>query len=442
MQLVPQVVLALNTLQAQGFDTYLVGGCVRDYLMDLPINDFDITTAAKPEQVKAAFVGYTVVETGIKHGTVTVIVDGLPLEITTFRRDGDYTDNRRPDSVTYSDCLREDLARRDFTMNALAYSPNAGVQDFYGGREDINSRIVRAVGDAEQRFQEDALRILRGLRFAAVLGFEIEAHTAAAMHSQKELLKNISGERIFIELKKLLCGSQAAKIVAGYLDVLGVVLPELLPMQGFAQHNPYHSYDVLTHTLKAVEQIEPLPHLRLAALLHDVGKPRTFTRSVDGVGHFYGHMHASCEIAGEILSRLRVDNHTRAKVLKLVKYHDVQIIAEEKYVKRWLHKLGVEDFFELLRLKRSDMIAQKGDVNDPRQAGLLELQRIAEEILSSGSAFNLKDLAVTGRELIEIGIPQGKDLGIILNKLLELVMEGELVNRREDLIKYVKENFY
>ena len=442
MQLISPVVRALEILENQGFATYLVGGCVRDYIMDLPVHDFDITTAAEPQQVKAAFAAFRVIETGLKHGTVTVIIDDVPLEITTFRNDGCYIDNRRPESVTFSKCLSEDLARRDFTMNALAYNPQSGVQDLFCGLQDIKHRLVRAVGNPEQRFTEDALRIVRGLRFAAVLDFEIEPKTAAAMHKHKELLKNISVERIFVELKKLLCGCAAARVVAEYLDILGVIIPELLPMQGFEQHNPYHNYDVLTHTLKAVEQIEPVPYLRLAALLHDIGKPSTFTRSADGIGHFYGHMYASTEIAANILTRLHADNYTREKVLKLVKYHDVQIIAEEKYVKRWLHKLGVEDFFELLQVKRSDMIAQKGDLNDPRQACLLELRSIAEHVLASGGAFNLKDLAVSGRDLMDVGIPQGKNLGIMLNKLLELVMEGELVNRREDLIKYVKENFY
>lgn len=442
MYLPKQVTQALCLLNNQGFDAYLVGGCVRDHLLRLPVHDFDVTTAARPEQIKSVFAGFKIVDTGIRHGTVTVMIDDLPLEITTFRQDGHYLDYRRPEKVIFSTSLHDDLARRDFTMNALAYGLETGIQGSFNGYEDLENKIVRAVGDPKQRFAEDALRILRGLRFAAVLDFEIEEQTAMAMREHKELLRNISIERIFIEFKKLLCGHAVARVIAEYIDVLSVVLPELLPMQAFEQFNPYHHYDVLTHTLKAVEQIEPVPHLRLAALLHDIGKPSTFTRDEDGVGHFYGHMQVSCEIADTILCRLHADNYTRDKVLKMVKYHDVQIIAEEKHVKRWLNRLGVEDFFELLQVKRSDMIAQKGDINDPRQATLLELRCIAERILSSGVAFNLKYLAVSGSDLIELGIPQGKSLGIILNKLLDLVMEGELVNRREDLIEYVKENFY
>lgn len=433
---------ALELLAAHGFDAYLVGGCVRDYIMNRTVQDFDMTTVARPEQIKSVFADYQVIDTGIKHGTVTVIVDNMPLEITTFRQDGEYIDHRRPLNVTFSNSLQEDLARRDFTVNALAYNPKDGVQDFFAGTTDIQNKLIRAVGDPYKRFEEDALRILRALRFAAVLGFAIEEQTAAAMLSRRELLKNISVERVFIELKKLLCGKDVKRIVEEYTEILGVVLPELLPMKGFMQYNPYHNYDVLIHTLKAVENIKPVPYLRLAALLHDVGKPRSFTRGEDGIGHFYGHMHVSCEITADILNRLHADNCTKDKVLRLVKYHDTQIINEPKYVKRWLHKLGVAEFEDLLLLKSSDMIAQKGDLNDPRLSSIVKLRSIAREIVDEGLAFNLKSLAVCGQDLLKIGVPQGKRIGEILDKLLELVVDGELANRQEELIDYVKKYLY
>lgn len=438
MWLPEQVGRALDLLDNNGFAAYVVGGCVRDYIMNRPVQDFDIATAARPEQIKKVFADYNVIETGIKHGTVTIIFEDMPLEITTFRQDGEYLDNRHPDSVIFSVELQDDVSRRDFTMNALAYHPKCGVQDWFAGHEDIAAKLVRAVGNPNERFAEDALRILRALRFAAVLGFEIEHETAKAMFKQKELLKNISAERVFIELTKLLCGRDVKRIVAEYVEVIGIVLPELLPMQNFVQYNPYHNYDVLTHTIKAVENIAAIPHLRWAALLHDVGKPKTFMRDDAGVGHFYGHMHVSGEIAADILNRLRVDNCTKDKVLKLIKYHDVQIIAEEKYVKRWLNKIGPESFFDLLQLKGSDMIAQKGDLNDPRLAGIYELRQIASRVLAEGVPFQLKDLAISGRDLKDLGIPQGKQIGKILDELLELVMEGELANKREEVINYVK----
>lgn len=441
MYLDKRVVRALDLLTDAGFAAYLVGGCVRDYIMGNAAHDFDITTDARPEQIKAVFQSYTTLDFGMQHGTITVVLAGLSIEITTFRIDGEYLDNRRPAQVMFSDSLEADLARRDFTINAVAYNIIDGFQDFFGGSVDINNKLIRAVGQADKRFAEDALRILRGLRFAAVFGFAIERETARAMFANKELLKNISVERIFVEFKKLLCGKQAAGILNEFIEIFAVIIPELLPMKGFAQHNPYHSYDVLTHTLKAVANVDSQAHLRLAALFHDIGKPATFTRGEDGIGHFYGHMNVSTNLTEAILTRLHADNETKKKVVTLVKYHDTQIIAEEKYVKRWLHKLGITAFNDLLALKKGDMIGQKGNINDPRLAGLLELERLAQQVVATGEAFNLKSLAVSGHELLELGIPQGQQLGIILNRLLELVIEGELVNKREELIKYVKETF-
>ena len=284
-----QVNTALARLHDAGYEAYIVGGCVRDRIMGREPKDYDITTSALPEQTAAVFAGERIIETGMKHGTVTVLLDGEPLEITTFRIDGTYSDSRHPDAVTFTPSLREDLARRDFTMNAMAYSSETGLVDPFGGQADIAAKYIRCVGDPDLRFREDALRILRALRFSSVLGFPIEPETDGAARYLCLLLKKISAERVFSELKQLLCGPDVRRVLLDYAGVLGAVLPEILPMQGFDQRNPHHCYDILEHTAAAVEAMPPEPALRLAALLHDVGKPECFFTDEDGVGHFYGH---------------------------------------------------------------------------------------------------------------------------------------------------------
>ena len=287
-----EVKLAIAKLTEKGFEAYIVGGCVRDSLMKCTPKDYDITTSANPEEVKNVFKEYRVVETGLKHGTVTVIVRGMPLEITTFRIDSEYLDHRHPKNVTFTKSLKEDTARRDFTMNALAYNDEKGLCDFYGGKVDIENKIIRCVGDANKRFNEDALRIMRALRFSSVLGFDIEENTKNAMFNNKHLLKNISSERLAGELVKLLCGANVKKILLEYIDIIGVFIPELLPMKGFEQHNRHHIYDVWTHTAVAIENIDASPVLRLAALFHDAGKPDCFFMK-NGEGHFYPYLTSS-----------------------------------------------------------------------------------------------------------------------------------------------------
>lgn len=433
-----EVKIALDNLNKNGFEAYIVGGCVRDSLLGDSPKDYDITTSAEPEEVMKIFRSFRVIETGIKHGTVTVLIHGVPLEITTFRIDSDYADHRHPENVTFTKSLKEDTARRDFTMNAIAYNEKSGISDFYGGSEDIKKRIIRCVGDPDKRFNEDALRIMRAIRFSSVLGFDIEENTKQAIFRNKELLKNISSERIAGELVKLLCGENVKNVLIEYIDVLGVVIPELLPMKGFDQQNFHHIYDILTHTAVAVENIEPVPALRLTALFHDIGKPKCFSIK-DGVGHFYGHASISAEMTDKILSRLKFDNATKATVTKLVKLHDVQIEETESAVKRSLGKNTPEIFFLLLDMKRADTLALSPEYF-PRLEYLDRLQKKAEEILNAKACFSLKELAVSGHDLIALGVKPGKEIGSILNKLLEEVITEKLPNDKEKLLEFTVEN--
>ena len=353
-----QVHTALDRLTAAGWEAYVVGGAVRDALRGCAAGDWDITTNAEPAQVERVFAGERLIETGLRHGTVTVLLDGLPLEITTYRVDGDYTDHRRPDAVRFTRSLREDLLRRDFTMNALAYHPRTGLVDVCGGAEDIARGVVRCVGEPGRRFQEDGLRILRALRFASVLGFQIAPETAAAIHRNRALLQYLAAERVRSELTKLLCGQNVDAVLREFSDVLAVPIPELRPMFGFAQHNPHHDRDAWLHTAAVVEHIPPEPVLRWAALLHDVGKPPCFSLGPDGVGHFYGHAAKSTELAEGILTRLRFDTAGRTRIMQLIRYHDLPIAPEAKPIRRLMNKLGVETVRQLFELHIADTCGQ------------------------------------------------------------------------------------
>lgn len=431
------VEFALTSLEKAGFEAYIVGGCVRDILGGETPSDYDITTSAEPEETKKVFVGEKIIETGLKHGTVTLLKDKMPLEITTYRIDGDYIDNRRPDSVIFTKTLTEDLARRDFTVNAMAYAPNAGVIDAFGGKEDLKNKIIRCVGDADRRFKEDALRIMRAIRFASVLGFDIEENTKKSILKNKNLLKNISAERIATELLKLLCGKNAKNIIIEYIDVLEVILPEICKMKGFNQKNPHHIFDLLTHTAVAVESVPAEAPLRLAMLLHDCGKPEAFTTDKKGVGHFYGHPKISEEKAKAALSRLKLDNATTNSALALIKYHDAQIEPTEKSVKRALNKYTPEVFFKLLDVKKADNLAQNPKYN--RINELETLKALATEIINKNDCFSVKHLAVNGNDLLKLGIPAGKKIGKTLEILLDAVISGKVQNQKESLLAYLKE---
>ena len=428
---------ALSMLEEAGYEAFIVGGCVRDFLMGLPPKDYDITTSALPAQTARVFAAYPVIETGIQHGTVTVVMDGVPLEITTYRTEGTYSDNRHPDSVSFTASLREDVARRDFTMNAIAYSPVRGLIDHFGGAEDIRGGIIRCVGDPDTRFREDALRMMRGIRFASALGFAIEEKTAAAIRENKERISAVSAERIRVELTKLLCGANVKNVLMDWWDVLGVVIPEILPMHGFDQRTPYHIYDVWEHTAVAVSETPPVTHLRLSALLHDIGKPPSFFTDEKGVGHFHGHPAVSEKMAEEILARLKYDNVTRRRVVTLVREHDRIIEPTETAVKRALFRLTPEVFFNLLIIKRADNLAQSPNYRD-RLATYDRIESMAQDILERNECISVATLAVNGGDLIAIGMKPGKEIGEMLSLLLEQVIRGDLANDRDELLTYVK----
>lgn len=437
MYLPPQVNQALEMLAAAGYEAYLVGGAVRDYVRDNRRGkDWDITTNALPEEVERVFSGYRLIETGMKHGTVTVVIDREPLEITTYRIDGSYSDHRRPDSVRFTRSLKADLERRDFTMNALAYNPNTGVVDLVGGRADIAANLVRCVGEPDRRFQEDALRILRALRFAAVFDMAVDAATADAIHRSKGLLEKIAVERIQVELTKLLCGVGAARILREFADVLAVVVPEIVPMFGFAQRNPHHDRDVWEHTIAVTASIPAQPVLRWAALLHDIGKPHCFSLDDHGVGHFYGHGARSTDIAETVLRRLRFDNATRERVVLLIKHHDTPLPREEKRIKRLMNRLGVDASLQLLQMHRADTAGQHPDCA-VRYAELDGVGQIMQQIIDAAACLAVKDLAINGSDLLALGF-QGREIGQALQDALNAVIDGAVPNEHQALIAFVQ----
>ncbi len=429
---------AFKQLESCGFCGYLVGGCVRDYLLNTPPTDFDMTTDATPAEIIACFAGCRVVETGIRHGTVTVVIEEMAIEITTHRIEGEYSDSRHPDAVTFTRNLADDLARRDFTINAMAYHPQKGLIDLYGGAADLKKKIIRGVGDPHQRMAEDALRMLRGLRFGAVLGFALEAETGTAIRQNCGQLRHISAERIATELNKLICGKNAKAIILEETAVLGVVIPELLPAKNFNQMNPHHCYDVLTHTAVALETLAPVPRLRWAMLFHDLGKPQTFTRDDAGVGHFKGHSKVSEAMARQRLTDLRISKNTVDQVCLLVKYHDTLIEADKTSVKRWLNRLTEPLFRDLIAIKRGDNLAQAPEYHG-RLASLERLAALLDQVIAEKACFALKDLAVNGNDLIGLGIENGAEIGWILKQLLEGVIEEAYQNKKDILIEKAKE---
>lgn len=435
MKIPENVRSVLETLEAAGHEAWCVGGCVRDTLLGREPEDWDVTTAALPEETMAVF-GDRGSPTGLRHGTVTIKTTEGPVEVTTYRIDGDYHDHRRPDSVTFTRSLEEDLGRRDFTVNAMALSLRGKLRDPFGGRADLEAGILRCVGEADRRFQEDALRILRGLRFAAALGLEIEPATAAAIRQNRELLRDIAMERVQTELFRLLPGPGAAGILREYPEVFGVFWPELLPMVGFDQRNRHHCYDVWEHTLHALEDVPGDPVLRCTMLLHDVGKPACFTVDEAGVGHFYGHPAVSRELADRMLRRLKCAAGLRETIVRLVEWHDKNIPRTEKSIRRALRALGEEDLRRLILVKRADNRGQAPEYRD-RQKELDKAEEILDRLLEEDACFSLKQLAVRGTDLLALGL-SGPAVGEALDGLLSRVVDGELPNEREALLEHVR----
>ena len=423
---------ALSAMESAGYEVWCVGGCVRDTLMGRIPGDWDVTTSALPGETMAVFGSYAF-PTGLQHGTVTVRQDHQAIEITTYRVDGAYRDHRRPDSVAFTRSLEEDLRRRDFTVNAMALSLRGELRDPFGGQADLARGILRCVGDPDQRFNEDALRILRGLRFAAVLGFEIDAATGENIHRNRALLREIAPERIRVEWMKLLCGKNAAKILREYPDVIGVFWPEVLPMVGHDQKNYHHCYDVWEHSLHAMMAVPPEPILRCAALLHDVGKPDSFTVDEAGVGHFYGHSALSRDLTDRMLRRLKCSNEFRETVVRLVEWHDRDIPRNDKSIRKALRVLGEEDLRRLIAVKRADNLAQAPEFHS-RQEEIRKAEVILEKLLEEDACFSLKQMAVNGHDLMALGLT-GPTLGKTLNLLLDQIVNGELPNEKEVLLE-------
>lgn len=430
----------LSILEHNGAEAYVIGGCVRDSILGRTPHDWDICTNALPEKVKDYFtsLGYHVIETGMKHGTVTVMVENEPYEVTTYRVDGEYKDSRHPESVQFVGDLKADLARRDFTMNALAYNTEMGIVDYFNGLTDIRMKLIRCVGVADDRFNEDALRIMRAVRFASTYGFELDKSVTDSIHRNRNLLSNIAAERINVELTKALMGEGVGYILSNFVDVIGVFFPEVLPMIEFKQNNPHHIYDVWNHTIEVVKNAENNATIKLAALFHDIGKPHSYTEDEQGIGHFYGHAGISMDIAETVLKRLKFDNDTIYNIVELIKYHDADIQPRNRSVKRWLNKIGENGLRQLVALKRADVMAQSELNRGERLMQLDGILACVETIIAQQQCFSLKDLAVNGRDLMDAGVPQGVRIGVVLNELLDMVLDEQIDNNHEVLLKAVK----
>lgn len=429
----PEYVLGcLERLEKAGFRAWAVGGCVRDACLGKTPHDFDLCTDALPEQIQAAFPDRELVLAGVKHGTVGVVTPEGVVEITTLRTEGDYRDGRHPQWVKFVPELREDLLRRDFTINAMAWNPREGLQDPFGGREDLETGILRAVGDPEQRFREDALRILRGVRFAVRFNLTVEENTLVAMETLAPLMEGLSRERVFAELCALLPGITGPELIR-FAPVITEVIPEMKPMVGFDQHSPHHAYDLYTHTAHVVGAVPGDLTLRWAALLHDVGKITTFTLDETGRGHFYGHAGASAEAADAILRRLKAPTALRERVITLIRSHMTRLEEDKRILKRRVRTLGWETVEQLLQLQEADM-GSKGTGEEQDFDQFRRIRALLEEIRAENACLRLQDLAVNGKDMMALGL-RGPDIGKTLNALLDAVLEERVPNDREALLR-------
>ena len=430
----PGAARILRVLEDHGYEAFVVGGCVRDSLLGRNPNDWDITTSALPLQVKALF--RRTIDTGLKHGTVTVLMDGEPFEVTTYRVDGEYLDGRHPSEVTFTASLQEDLQRRDFTINAMAYSEKKGLQDLFGGLPDLEKGLIRAVGDPAKRFGEDALRIMRAVRFAAQLGYEVEADTVQAMKELAPTLSKISAERIAAELEKLLVSPHPEKLKMAYeCGITAVILPEFDRCMETAQNNPHHKYSVGEHTIVSIGNARPDRILRYTMLMHDMGKPSCKTTDEHGIDHFYGHQEVSAQMANDILRRLKSDNETRRSVSKLVRYHDLTCGLTGKSVRKAISLIG-EDLFPLyLEVKDADTRAQSDFRFQEKMDYLEEVRLLYRKILEEGDCLSLKDLAVNGKDLIAAGMKPGREIGEVLEAMYRDVIDDPEHNNKEYLME-------
>lgn len=430
----------IEILEQAGYEAFAVGGCVRDFLMGRPCDDMDITTSARPAEMEKILNDHHIkfIETGLKHGTITAVIAGGSFEITTYRTDGVYKDNRHPEHVEFVTDIKEDLSRRDFTINAMAYNDRVGIVDLFGGRDDLDKKIIRAVGDPDKRFKEDALRIMRAIRFASVLSFDIETQTKKAIFNNKDLLKNVSYERFFSELSKLLLGENVFDVLMEYREIIGVVIPELQAIFHIPQNTKWHIYDVWGHTCKSVEAAPKDLALRLTMLLHDIGKAYSKTTDENGTDHFKGHQKISAEYAKAVLKRLKVPNEIYDRVMFLVPIHDMHIGTDRKKIKKWLSKAGENNLRDLIEVKRADKLAQNPEMTERELSNLDVTQKELDRIIQEGEPFTVKALAVNGYDLISLGY-HGEEIGEKLAFLLQKVIDGELENDKESLMTYLKQ---
>lgn len=426
--------IILHTLEEAGYEAYVVGGCVRDSILGRSPDDWDITTSAKPEEVKALF--RRTVDTGLIHGTVTVMLDKEGFEVTTYRVDGEYEDGRHPKEVSFTASLEEDLKRRDFTINAMAYNPKRGLVDLFGGVQDMENRIIRCVGNPLERFTEDALRILRAVRFSAQLGFSIEGETLKAISVLAPNLKYVSAERIQVGLLKLLVSPHPDYLRTAYeAGITKEILPEFDRCMETEQNTPHHCYNVGEHTLQSLLNIRADKVLRLTMLLHDFGKPVVKRTDEDGRDHFKTHGSEGEKMAVSILRRLKMDNDTIRKVRSLIKWHDYRPKGEAVSVRKAISLIGEELFPLYLEVQKADILAQSAYRREEKLARLTAVSALYEEILDRGQCISLKTMALTGRDLIDAGYTPGKELGEILEKLLVHVLENPEDNKKEILLK-------
>jgi len=437
MVLPEQILFCLEALERAGLEAWVVGGCVRDALLGLPPKDYDICTQALPEQIQAVFSSHRLVLAGVKHGTVGVVTTAGVVEITTFRTEGGYADNRHPDWVRFVPDLKEDLARRDFTVNAMAWSPRRGFSDPFGGQSDLKAGLLRTVGDPGRRFREDALRILRGARFCAAYQLRPEEKTLEAMLSQRALMDSLARERVFEELCKFLPFAGVEDLMA-FAPILAQVIPELGPMIGFDQRSPHHAYDLYTHVAHVTAGVEQSLILRWAALLHDIGKVPTFTQDETGRGHFYGHAAVGAQMAKEVLHRLRAPTELTGQVVLLIGNHMLRLTPEKKLLRRQCSRFGFDTVCQLLSLQESDMNG-KGTCRDEELAVYPQIRQQLLALQEEDSCLSIKDLAVDGNDLKKLGLA-GREIGETLRELLEWVLEERLPNEREALLAWVKKD--
>lgn len=438
IELPRKVIMIINNLQLHGYEAFAVGGCVRDSILARRPQDWDITTSARPEEIKRLF--RRTVDTGIEHGTVTVLLGKDSFEVTTYRVDGAYEDSRHPSEVRFTNRLEEDLKRRDFTINAMAYNDDVRLVDAFGGMQDLNHHLIRCVGNPVERFTEDALRILRAVRFSAQLNFPIEPETAEAVRKLAPNLRNISAERIQAELVKLLVSPHPERLQDAYgLGITQIILPEWDAMVGVEQDTPHHKYDVAEHTLRAMKNVKRDKILRLTMLFHDMGKPSVKTTDENGRDHFKGHALVSEELARRILRRLKFDNETIRVVTRLVCYHDYRVEATPKNVRRAMNRIGVDLFPYYLAVRMADVKAQSPYQRREKIENIVEMRRLYQEILEKKECITLRQLAVGGRDLMNLGMKPGRELGSMLSELLEYVLDDPERNKKDILCDYVKE---